>query len=266
MPEISSWTWGQQERQPVGAARRRPITSRHRSAAIPGCSPQAGRCRVAAKRPAALAFPNVCEDKLCRLIPHRLARHPLSQQRLLFLEVRPLSLGGGEELQLAQRRGGAHRFCRRTPLDPGMDNEALVDVHRDFPDHAAAAEGISAAAKDWGFRPGRRGPSRGPWRPGPHSPRASGGISPCRAAKAAALRRCICRVPSRASRRWRRASQGSHRWRVLTPPFTAVCRRWRSASPCPATSGTRAYDGMAFMVCRMNTSWRPSARQPRVAW
>ena len=35
----------------------------------------------------------------------------------------------------------------------GTDNEALVDVHRDFPDHTAAAEGIAAAAKDLGFPP-----------------------------------------------------------------------------------------------------------------
>ena len=86
------------------------------------------------------------------------------------------------------------------------------------------------------------------------------------------LRRLVAFAPLhlpgafRASRRWRRASPGCHRWRVLTPPFTAVCRRWRSAFPFPATSGMRVYGGTAFMVCPMNTSWRASARRPRVAW
>jgi acetate kinase len=35
----------------------------------------------------------------------------------------------------------------------GMDNDALVDVHRDFPQHTAAAEGVAAAAKDLGLPP-----------------------------------------------------------------------------------------------------------------
>jgi acetate kinase len=35
----------------------------------------------------------------------------------------------------------------------GMDNDTLVDIHRDFSEHTAAAEGIAAAAKDLGFPP-----------------------------------------------------------------------------------------------------------------
>jgi acetate kinase len=62
-------------------------------------------------------------------------------------------LGEGEEVQLAHGAveridlTGGHLWIR------GMDNEALVDVHRDFPDHTAAADGIAAAAKDLGFVP-----------------------------------------------------------------------------------------------------------------
>jgi acetate kinase len=62
-------------------------------------------------------------------------------------------LEGVKELRLAQgaveRIGLAngHLWIR------GTDNEALVDVHRDFPDHTAAADGISSAAKDLGFPP-----------------------------------------------------------------------------------------------------------------
>jgi acetate kinase len=62
-------------------------------------------------------------------------------------------LGVGEEVRLAhgaaERIGlaGGHLWLR------GTDNEALVDVDRDFPDHAAAADGIAAAAKDLGFAP-----------------------------------------------------------------------------------------------------------------
>jgi acetate kinase len=62
-------------------------------------------------------------------------------------------LGGLEEVRLGhgavERIGLAdgHLWIR------GTDNEALVDVHRDFPDHTAAAEGIASAAKDLGFPP-----------------------------------------------------------------------------------------------------------------
>ena len=62
-------------------------------------------------------------------------------------------LGEVEEVQLAhgavERIGlaGGHLWIR------GMDNAALVDVHRDFPAHAAAAEGIFVAAKDLGLPP-----------------------------------------------------------------------------------------------------------------
>jgi acetate kinase len=62
-------------------------------------------------------------------------------------------LGEVEEVQLAhgavERIGLAsgHLWIR------GMDNAALVDVHRDFPEHAAAAEGIFVAAKDLGLPP-----------------------------------------------------------------------------------------------------------------
>jgi acetate kinase len=62
-------------------------------------------------------------------------------------------LGDGEEVRLAhgaaERIGlaGGHLWLR------GTDNEALVDVDRDFPDHTAAAEGIAAAAKGLGFQP-----------------------------------------------------------------------------------------------------------------
>jgi acetate kinase len=62
-------------------------------------------------------------------------------------------LGDGEEVRLAhgaaERIGlaGGHLWLR------GTDNEALVDVDRDFPDHTAAAEGIAAAAKGLGFPP-----------------------------------------------------------------------------------------------------------------
>jgi acetate kinase len=62
-------------------------------------------------------------------------------------------LGVVEEVRLAngavERIGlaGGHLWIR------GMDNDALVDVHRDFPDHTAATEGISQAAKGLGFPP-----------------------------------------------------------------------------------------------------------------
>src|SRR5215510_13689343 len=62
-------------------------------------------------------------------------------------------LGEVEEVRLAhgavERIGlaGGHLWIQ------GMDNDALVDVQRDFPGHTAAAEGISAAAKDLGFPP-----------------------------------------------------------------------------------------------------------------
>ena len=62
-------------------------------------------------------------------------------------------LGEGEEVRLAhgavERIGlaGGHLWIR------GMDNEALVGVHRDFPTHTAAADGVSAAAMDLGFPP-----------------------------------------------------------------------------------------------------------------
>jgi acetate kinase len=62
-------------------------------------------------------------------------------------------LGVGEEVRLAhgaaERIGlvGGHLWLR------GTDNEALVDVDRDFPDHTAATEGISVAAKGLGFPP-----------------------------------------------------------------------------------------------------------------
>ena len=62
-------------------------------------------------------------------------------------------LGEGEEVRLAhgavERIGlaGGQLWIR------GMDSEALADVHRDFPGHTAAAEGVSVAAKDLGFPP-----------------------------------------------------------------------------------------------------------------
>jgi acetate kinase len=62
-------------------------------------------------------------------------------------------LGAVEEVRLAhgavERIGlaGGHLWIQ------GMDNDALVDVHRDFPDHTSAAEGISAAAKGLGLPP-----------------------------------------------------------------------------------------------------------------
>jgi acetate kinase len=62
-------------------------------------------------------------------------------------------LGEGEEVRLAhgavERIGlaGGHLWIR------GMDNEALVDVHRDFPTHTAAADGVAAAATGLGLPP-----------------------------------------------------------------------------------------------------------------
>ncbi len=62
-------------------------------------------------------------------------------------------LGAVEEVQLAhgavERIGlaGGHLWIR------GTDNAALVDVQRDFPAHAAAAEGIFVAANDLGLPP-----------------------------------------------------------------------------------------------------------------
>ena len=67
-------------------------------------------------------------------------------------------LGELEEVQLARGAvehiglSGGHLWIR------GTDNDSLVDVHRDFPDHGAAAEGISASARDLGFpRPAAAG-------------------------------------------------------------------------------------------------------------
>jgi acetate kinase len=62
-------------------------------------------------------------------------------------------LGELEEVRLAhgavERIGlaGGHLWIQ------GVNNEALVDVQRDFPTHTAAADGISTAAKDLGFPP-----------------------------------------------------------------------------------------------------------------
>src|SRR5215471_17549044 len=62
-------------------------------------------------------------------------------------------LGEAEEVQLAhgavERIGlaGGHLWIR------GTDNTALVDVQRDFPAHAAAAEGIFVATTDLGLSP-----------------------------------------------------------------------------------------------------------------
>jgi acetate kinase len=62
-------------------------------------------------------------------------------------------LGEVEEVRLAhgavERIGlaGGHLWIQ------GVNNEALVEVQRDFPTHTAAADGISTAAKDLGFPP-----------------------------------------------------------------------------------------------------------------
>jgi acetate kinase len=62
-------------------------------------------------------------------------------------------LGAVEEVRLAHGAvehiglAGGHLWIW------GMDNDVLVDVQRDFPGHMAAAEGVSAAAKDLGFPP-----------------------------------------------------------------------------------------------------------------
>src|SRR5215475_230180 len=69
------------------------------------------------------------------------------------LKLALYDLGEGEEVRLAhgavERIGlaGGHLWIR------GMENEALVDVHRDFPTHTAAADGVSAAATGLGFPP-----------------------------------------------------------------------------------------------------------------
>jgi len=63
--------------------------------------------------------------------------------RLEEVEEVRLAHGAVERIGLA----GGHLWIR------GTDNAALVDVHRDFPEHAAAAEGIFVAAKDLGFPP-----------------------------------------------------------------------------------------------------------------
>jgi acetate kinase len=77
-------------------------------------------------------------------------------------------LNGPEETRLAQ---GA---VERIGLSDGhlwiqaTDDEDLVDEHRDFPDHTSAVEAMFPAAEQVGFPPpGRRGPSCGPWWPGP---------------------------------------------------------------------------------------------------
>jgi acetate kinase len=62
-------------------------------------------------------------------------------------------LGGAEEVRLAygavERIGlaGGQLWIR------GQENEAMADVHRDFPDHLAAAEGVAATTKDLAFPP-----------------------------------------------------------------------------------------------------------------
>jgi acetate kinase len=60
-------------------------------------------------------------------------------------------LGDAEELRLA--RGAVERIGLSGGYlwMQGTDNDMLADVRRDFPDFAASAEGISAAAKDLGF-------------------------------------------------------------------------------------------------------------------
>ena len=63
--------------------------------------------------------------------------------RLEEVEEVRLAHGAVERIGLA----GGHLWIR------GTDNAALVDVHRDFPEHAAAAEGIFVAAKDLGLPP-----------------------------------------------------------------------------------------------------------------
>ena len=62
-------------------------------------------------------------------------------------------IGDGEETRLA--RGAVERIGLsggRLWLE-GKDDNKLADIHRDFPDFAASAEGISAAAKNLGFPP-----------------------------------------------------------------------------------------------------------------
>src|SRR5689334_6611616 len=60
-------------------------------------------------------------------------------------------IGDAEELRLA--RGAVERIGLSGGYlwMQGTDNDMLADVRRDFPDFAASAEGISAAAKDLGF-------------------------------------------------------------------------------------------------------------------
>jgi acetate kinase len=60
-------------------------------------------------------------------------------------------LGDVEEVQLA--RGAVERIGLSDGRlwIQGKDNDLLIDVHRDFPDFTASAEGISKAAKDIGF-------------------------------------------------------------------------------------------------------------------
>jgi acetate kinase len=61
------------------------------------------------------------------------------------------SLGDAEEVRLA--RGAVERIGlpEGRLWIQGRDNDLLADVHRNFPDFAASAEGISAVAKDHGF-------------------------------------------------------------------------------------------------------------------
>jgi acetate kinase len=62
-------------------------------------------------------------------------------------------LGESEEVRLAYGAVERIGLAGGQLWIKGMDNDALVDVHRDFPEHSAAAEGVAAEAKGLGFPP-----------------------------------------------------------------------------------------------------------------
>ena len=108
----------------------------------------------------------------------------------------------------------------------GKDNDELVDVHRDFPDFKASAEGLSVVARDLGF-PSPVAAGHRVVHGGPNHSSSERVDAPL----LAELRRLIpfapLHLPSaiQESRRLRPGSRKCHRSHVSIPRFTARCRR-----------------------------------------
>ena len=150
----------------------------------------------------------------------------------------------GERATARPGCGGAHRAGQWTPLDPGHGQRSAGRCPPRLPRSIGGGRRYILGGQGLGLSaPGRRGPSGGPRRPGPHSPGASG------APLLAELRRLVAFAPLHLPSAIQGIEAVAARFpglpqvACLTPPFTAVCRRWRSASPVPrpVAGGIRRY-------------------------